>query len=347
MTERRVETSEDWQKALSSRTPKGDHKHSFAGDWPVPGYWRMRYPNKDSGMKPVAIVSVWQIDDGEVVIGDERIEAFVSGVRVAPARCWPYCGRFPISKEEYDDMMRPLLTAAPETQAQERDEMQMQSEAIDLIGAALAKAQGEFKTVGKGHTAKVTSAKGNYTYDYADIGDIMDSGVRDVLAANQIAVVHQPAFEGQSVVMVTRLIHQGQWIAGRVAFTLSDSRPQTLGAIMTYLKRYAMVSMLNLAIADEDADAGDAADSGERVEVQRREPVRRDEAAQNANIFANALAGEIDTATSIRDLEALLNATKNAKALDKLKAEYPDAHSIVTRAEKRRREFLARDKVPA
>lgn len=348
MTERRVETSEDWQKALSSRTPKGDHKHSFTGDWPVPGYWRMRYPNKDSGMKPVAIVSVWQVDADGVVIGDEKIEAFVSGARVAPARCWPYCGRFPITRDEYDDMMRPLLTAAPETQAQERDEMQMQSETIDLIGAALAKAQGEFKTVPKLKTATVTSKRtgGTYTYDYADIGDIMDSGIRDVLAANGIAVVHQPAFEGTAVVLITRLIHGGQWIAGRMSFSLSDTQPQSLGSLMTYLKRYALVSMLNLAIADEDDDGGGAKDDGDEVDTTRKD-VRVDEASQNANIFANALAGKLDTATSIQEIEALMNSTKNAENVGKLKANYPTAHAIVTRAEKRRREFLARDKVPA
>jgi len=130
----------------------------------------------------------------------------------------------------------------------------MQSENIDKIAEALAAAQGEIQDPHKGKTAKA----GAYEYQYADIADVLKV-VRVVLSKFHIAVSQPTMFDGEYIVLRTRLIHKsGQYLESDYPVCKATGEHQKMGAAMTYARRYALCSIVGVA-ADEDMDAQGAA----------------------------------------------------------------------------------------
>lgn len=130
------------------------------------------------------------------------------------------------------------------------------SETIGALAEALAKAQGAFPAIAKDKTAKIASAKGNYTYDYADLASVLDA-VRPTLAANGLAVVQSASTEGPDVAVVTRLVHaSGEWIeSDPVKVACNSTRPQDVGSAITYARRYSIAGILGVAPeADDDGN---------------------------------------------------------------------------------------------
>ena len=126
-----------------------------------------------------------------------------------------------------------------------------QSETINEIAAALALAQ-----------AKMPSAKFNSTNpflhnEYADLGAVIEAS-RAVLADNGLAVSQLVVGGDGSVGVETILMHKsGQWIASTISLPTGDekgkSQAQVAGSIISYLRRYSLVSMLGI-YADKDDD---------------------------------------------------------------------------------------------
>ncbi len=126
------------------------------------------------------------------------------------------------------------------------------------LHAALAKAQGEFPAITKDKTAKA----GSYSYDYADLATILNA-VRPVLSANGLAIV-QPLENNGTPAIRTMLLHKdGAVLAASFPIPELPASPQALGSLLTYLRRYALVSMLGLA-AEEDDDGNRAASHTQR-----------------------------------------------------------------------------------
>jgi hypothetical protein len=122
------------------------------------------------------------------------------------------------------------------------------SERIDELAAALAKAQGQFPAVTKDSAVNT----GKYGYRYADLASYLDA-IRQPMAANGLAIIQAPYITGDGVTVTTMLAHaSGQWIQNDLSMPVTDSRPQTLGAIITYCRRYSLTAMLNLAAEDDD-----------------------------------------------------------------------------------------------
>jgi len=143
------------------------------------------------------------------------------------------------------------------------------SDRIDELAAALSKAQGAMKHPGKNKTAKVPmKAGGTYSYNYADLADVLDA-VRAPFAANGLAVVQVPFNEGPNAVGIcTRILHaSGQWIEGTLHMPCADGKPQTIGSAITYGRRYALSPMAG--IASDDDDDGSAA-QGLTAQTERR-----------------------------------------------------------------------------
>lgn len=139
------------------------------------------------------------------------------------------------------------------------------SEQINEIAAALAEARKGFGTFGKGHTAKVSSAKGNYEYKYGNLPDMFDA-TTDALSANGLSISQWPDLtEDGRFVLVTLLLHKsGQWMRGVYPLNTYE-RPQDQGSALTYAKKYAAGAALGIA-ADEDDD-GAAAQKAKPVPV--------------------------------------------------------------------------------
>ena len=127
------------------------------------------------------------------------------------------------------------------------------SETVKEIAAALAKAQGEFPAIPKNKTAKA----GPYSYDYADLADII-AAVQPSLARNGIAHIQSVQAEGSKITVTTRLLHaSGEWIeSDPLALTADSGKPQQAGSATTYARRYGLAAMLGVAPeADDDAQA--------------------------------------------------------------------------------------------
>lgn len=144
-----------------------------------------------------------------------------------------------------------------------------QSEQINELAAALAKAQGLLQPVLKDKTAKIpTKTGGGYSYSYADLSSLWEA-IRHALSDNGIAVVQMPSTEGGRVNLTTMLAHaSGQYISSTYSSSAGDGNPQSIGSAITYLRRYALAAMVG-AVSDDDDD-GAAASRPAQPQQQRR-----------------------------------------------------------------------------
>jgi len=135
----------------------------------------------------------------------------------------------------------------------------MQSENIAEYAKALAAAQTEIKNPLKNKTARITSSKGNYTYKYADIADVLDC-VRPVLSKNGLSIMQPTAIADGMLILRTRITHtSGEWTESEYPVcTLGQGDHKAMGAAMTMARRYALTSHIGVA-SDEDTDAEGAA----------------------------------------------------------------------------------------
>ncbi len=151
------------------------------------------------------------------------------------------------------------------------------SESISALGAALAKAQGEFTAAERDYTASVKTRKGaDYQFNYADLAAYLDV-CREPLSKNGLAVIQEPVACGNRAKVTTLLVHSsGEWIEFEpleleVAFKEPGeiATPQEIGSAITYARRYSQSAALNMA-SEQDDDGNSA--SGNRADTKKREP---------------------------------------------------------------------------
>lgn len=125
------------------------------------------------------------------------------------------------------------------------------------LSAALVQAWGELESITKSRTARVpTKSGGEYSYDYADLGDTLDA-IRPVLARHGLAAL-QPVetVDGRTNVSTLILHRSGeQMLFGPLILNAGDGSPQAVGSVITYARRYSLLSSLGLATEDDDAGA--------------------------------------------------------------------------------------------
>jgi hypothetical protein len=124
----------------------------------------------------------------------------------------------------------------------------MQSEQINELAAALAKAQGAIKGATK------DTANPFFKSKYADLASVWDA-CRAELTANGLSII-QTTDDSQGVTVVTTLAHSsGQWIRGRLTMRPVKDDPQGIGSAITYARRYALAAMVGVAPEDDDGNA--------------------------------------------------------------------------------------------
>ena len=135
------------------------------------------------------------------------------------------------------------------------------SEKIGSIAKALSLAQAEFGAIEKDKTATVpTKSGGKYSYTYADLASVLDA-TRKAMAAHGLTLLQPTTAEGQKVTVTTLLAHEsGEWIRSSMVVSAVDDRPQSIGAAVTYARRYGITAMLGIAPEEEDRDANDDAE---------------------------------------------------------------------------------------
>jgi ERF superfamily len=116
--------------------------------------------------------------------------------------------------------------------------------------AALAAAQAEMPPITKGAKADA----GTYSYHYADLGAICVVA-SPILGKHGLAFTSKPTIEDGKFVLRYRLLHESGEYDGGVMLLPSSGKPQDLGSLLTYYKRYAFCCITGITPVGEDDDA--------------------------------------------------------------------------------------------
>lgn len=126
--------------------------------------------------------------------------------------------------------------------------MSVQSEQINELMGALAKAQGEFT-----HASKDT-ANPYFKSKYADLAAVWQA-CREPLSKNGLAVTQTMDIAGEKQVLITMLSHSsGQWIKSLMVIPVQKPGPQELGSCLSYCRRYALAALVGVYQDDDDAE---------------------------------------------------------------------------------------------
>lgn len=128
--------------------------------------------------------------------------------------------------------------------------MIMQSDALNELATALSKAQSKIKGAIK------DSENPFFKSHYADLASVREAA-QPALTEFGLSVVQTTTVEGAGEVwVVTTLLHSsGQWIRGWYPARTEKEGPQALGAAVSYARRYALASILNIPQIDDDAES--------------------------------------------------------------------------------------------
>lgn len=171
---------------------------------------------------------------------------------------------------------------------------------IAQLACALIQAQTAIANPPCNRSIEVQTANGRaYPFRYATLDRIIET-TRSALADARLCVIQPIVATERGPAILTRLLHEsGQWLESEVALPAPGRDPQAFGSAVTYLRRYALAALLNVA-PNEDDDGNTAAGN----HMEDADP-------------AQALAGRARAARSIEDGQALLEAwQQHAAALE-------------------------------
>ena len=126
-----------------------------------------------------------------------------------------------------------------------------ESDQLDLLFGALAKAQGEMEI------ANHNSANPFFKSTYSTLSSFFKAS-RPFLAKNGLSVIQRVMSNGdRSIYLYTRLCHSsGQWIESKMPINTTKADIQSLGSCITYLRRYNYASVVGVASSLEEDDDG-------------------------------------------------------------------------------------------
>ncbi len=132
----------------------------------------------------------------------------------------------------------------------------MQSEQIDLLAAALVKAQAAMKP------ASMNKVNPHFRSKYADLASVIEA-VRKPLTDNGLSFTQTMMFsKDDGLFLSTMIMHtSGQSIWSEYPLP-ANATPQQMGSALTYARRYSLSAITGTA-ADED-------DDGDKAEVQAK-----------------------------------------------------------------------------
>lgn len=121
---------------------------------------------------------------------------------------------------------------------------------------ALAAFQAEIPSVAKSNEAKiVTKDKGTYGYTYADLSDVTDAAL-PILGKHGLAWVTIPTMDPErGFVLLYSLRHGTESIDGVYPLPAPTTQAQTVGAAISYARRYTLCAVTGIAPGGDDTDA--------------------------------------------------------------------------------------------
>lgn len=226
-----------------------------------------------------------------------------------------------------------------------------QSESINELAAALAKAQGAMKPAGKSAENPFFKSK------YADLPAIV-SACRIALAENNLAVVQRTDFDEARTFIETVLMHgSGQWISARYPVNPVKNDPQGMGSAVTYARRYSLAAIVG--VVSDDDDDGNAASgkttNGSGVKaaapVSKPAPVEPPHDPETGEVGPHAIPkggtvvewgskmiAAIKHSTALDELRSWMS--QNAIMLDELERVAPKTYALIDKQFKSRLEVF-------
>lgn len=157
---------------------------------------------------------------------------------------------------------------------------------------------------------------------YADLPAVWHT-IKDLMATNGLAVVNLNTIIEGVEYLETRIYHtSGEYLSSVSKLNPVKNDPQSVGSAITYMRRYALMSLLGL-VADDDDDANAAsgkntntptkqAEKPKPPEPSEVEKAARDDAIERCKPIADALKSSKDT----KQLDTILKLQK--ETIDKL-----------------------------
>lgn len=131
-----------------------------------------------------------------------------------------------------------------------RAERPTQSENLNELAAALAKAQAEMKPAEKNRVNPF------FKSSYADLESVWNA-CREPLSKSGLSVLQIPTVTKNGLVLRTRLLHiSGQWIECSYPVSPTKPDPQSLGSAVSYARRYSLAPMVGVVTEDDDGNGG-------------------------------------------------------------------------------------------
>lgn len=148
----------------------------------------------------------------------------------------------------YEEKLNAMIAAQEALHKSQK--IQHQSDELNELFTALAKAQKDMRTAG------LDSENPYFKSKYADLASVV-SASRPFLTQNGLSVTQQIRTDGSgAIVLATILGHSsGQWIESTMRVVPPKNDAQTLGSYITYLRRYSYAALVGVVAADEDDDA--------------------------------------------------------------------------------------------
>jgi hypothetical protein len=126
---------------------------------------------------------------------------------------------------------------------------------------------------------------------YADLGSVKDAA-QEALTKYGIAVIQAPKATGALVTVTTMLAHEsGEWVSEELTAHAKDESAQSVGSVITYLRRYGLASMAGVTAEDDDGESA-------QPRQQARHPLTP-QIAKVQNII-NAVTASEDKAALLR-----------------------------------------------
>jgi len=122
------------------------------------------------------------------------------------------------------------------------------SESIKELAGALSKAQAQMGF------AKKDSTNPHFNSRYADLASVEDA-IRDPFAMNGLSHSQVVVSNGHGHILRTMLMHMsGEWLASDFPLLGDITRPQVLGSLLTYARRYSLAAIAGIAQDDDDGN---------------------------------------------------------------------------------------------
>lgn len=168
-----------------------------------------------------------------------------------------------------------------------------QSESINTLLKSLTMAQSQYPTLSKD--------KKGFGYNYTDLDTVITT-IKPIFEKNKLGFIQSlTTLENGKNGITTRIFSvEGEWIEDTIALPdvvmAKTNAAQNLGASITYMRRYALCSMLGIS-SDEDVDATTT------TETQSKTPQKQQATTQ--------LKGGADTPGQTKIINELLKTEKN------------------------------------